>query len=574
MRSKQFVVLLVLVSIVGVVVSLAAWCFLELIHQIQQEVFTHLPHALGYSNAPVWWPLPVLAIAGVLAALAISKLPGNGGHIPAFGLNAGGPPAPVELPGIILAGLASIGLGVVIGPEAPLIALGAGLGVIAIRRVRSGATNLVVTLVAASGSFAAVAFVFSSPLAAAVIMIEVTAIGGPRLRLVLVPGLLAAGIGSLVSVGMGSFTGLSSSAYAISALPLPAFGHPHLGNFAWTIALAIAVAAVTSVIMRGGLGVLAIAKPRPLVVLPVAGLVIAGTLIWTGLTSALFSQATNHTVDDVLFSGQDQLPGLVANAGTYSVGALALLVLCKGAAYSLSLGGFRGGPTFPAMFLGAAAGIMASHLPGFPITAGVAVGIAAGVSSVLRLPLSAVVIASVLTAKSGDGVVPLVIVGSVVAIMVTLLLSPRPSAAPEPSAYPASAALGFGVARERLGRVRQRADLTGKRRDQRGLRGRALQLPDGGLERRDRTADRLGLCREVTLGRAHDRLRVALHLLEGCRDPARAVFDHVHVLEVLHRCLEIVQRGAERRLAAAAAAAEHRRDGQRQNDRGPWCLHA
>jgi H+/Cl- antiporter ClcA len=427
MRSKQFVVLLVLVSIVGVVVSLAAWCFLELIHQIQQEVFTHLPHALGYSNAPVWWPLPVLAIAGVLAALAISKLPGNGGHIPAFGLNAGGPPAPVELPGIILAGLASIGLGVVIGPEAPLIALGAGLGVIAIRRVRSGATNQVVTLVAASGSFAAVAFVFSSPLAAAVIMIEVTAIGGPRLRLVLVPGLLAAGIGSLVSVGMGSFTGLSSSAYAISALPLPAFGHPHLGNFAWTIALAIAVAAVTSVIMRGGLGVLAIAKPRPLVVLPVAGLVIAGFAI-------LFSQATNHTVDDVLFSGQDQLPGLVANAGTYSVGALALLVLCKGAAYSLSLGGFRGGPTFPAMFLGAAAGIMASHLPGFPITAGVAVGIAAGVSSVLRLPLSAVVIASVLTAKSGDGVVPLVIVGSVVAIMVTLLLSPRPSAAPEPSA--------------------------------------------------------------------------------------------------------------------------------------------
>jgi len=426
MRSKQFVVLLVLVSIVGIVVSLAAWCFLELIHQIQQEVFTHLPHAFGYSSPPVWWPLPVLAIAGVLAALAISKLPGNGGHIPAYGLAAGGPPAPVDLPGIILAGLACIGLGVVIGPEAPLIALGAGLGVIAIRRVRSGAPDQVVSLVAASGSFAAVAFVFSSPLAAAVIMIEVTAIGGPRLRLVLVPGLLAAGIGSLVSVGMGSFTGLSSSAYAISALPLPAFGHPHLGNFAWTIALAIAIAAVTSVIMRGGLGVLAITKPRPLVVLPVAGLLIAGLAI-------LFSQATNHTVDDVLFSGQDQLPGLVAQAGTYSVGALALMVLCKGAAYSLSLGGFRGGPTFPAMFLGAAAGIMASHLPGFPITAGVAVGIAAGVSSVLRLPLSAVVIATVLTAKSGDGVEPLVIVGSVVAIVVTLLLSGRRSGAPEAS---------------------------------------------------------------------------------------------------------------------------------------------
>jgi H+/Cl- antiporter ClcA len=424
MTSKPFAVLLVLVSIVGVVVSLAAWCFVELVYQIQQEVFTHLPHAVGYSHGPpVWWPLPVLAIAGVIVALAISKLPGNGGHIPAYGLAASGPPAAAELPGLILAGMASIGLGVVIGPEAPLIALGGGLGAIAIRRARSDATDQVVTLVAAAGSFAALSFVFSSPLAAAVIMIEVTAIGGARLRLVLVPGLLAAGIGSLVSLGMGSFTGLSSSAYAISPVPLASFGHPHLGNFAWTIALGIAIAAGTQVIMRGGVGILAIAKPRPLIVLPLAGLLIAGLAI-------AFSQATSHSVDEVLFDGQAQLPGLAAQAGSYSLGALALLIVCKGAAYSLSLGSFRGGPTFPAMYLGAVAGIMASHLPGFPLTAGFAVGIAAGVSSVLRLPLTAVVIATVLTAKSGDGVEPLIIVGSVVAIVVTLLLSPRQSPAP------------------------------------------------------------------------------------------------------------------------------------------------
>jgi hypothetical protein len=40
----------------------------------------------------------------------------------------------------------------------------------------------------------------------------------------------------------------------------------------------------------------------------------------------------------------------------------ALLLLCKGVAYGLSLGSFRGGPTFPAIFLGALAGIMASQL--------------------------------------------------------------------------------------------------------------------------------------------------------------------------------------------------------------------
>ena len=59
----------------------------------------------------------------------------------------------------------------------------------------------------------------------------------------LLPGLLASGIGSLVSIGIGSFTGLSTSAYAIGTLSLPAFGRPTFVDFAWTIALAVAVAA-------------------------------------------------------------------------------------------------------------------------------------------------------------------------------------------------------------------------------------------------------------------------------------------------------------------------------------------
>ena len=56
---------------------------------------------------------------------------------------------------------------------------------------------------------------------------------------------------------------------------------------------------------------------------------------------------------------------------------------------------------------------------------------AAGVASVLKLPLTAVVTASVLTAHSGVGAEPLVIVGVVVAYVVTLLLSSRPT---EPAA--------------------------------------------------------------------------------------------------------------------------------------------
>jgi H+/Cl- antiporter ClcA len=176
--------------------------------------------------------------------------------------------------------------------------------------------------------------------------------------------------------------------------------------------------------MRGGKRTYTLVSPKPFVLLPIVGLVIAGLAV-------LFSQITGKGTDEILFSGQDQLPGLVSAAGTYSVGALALIVGFKGIAYSLSLGSFRGGPTFPVMFIGAAAGIMASHLPGFHITAAVAVGMSAGVVSVLRLPLTAVVVAIVLTANSGVGAEPLVIVGVVVAYVVTLLLSRRSS---EPAA--------------------------------------------------------------------------------------------------------------------------------------------
>jgi hypothetical protein len=77
------------------------------------------------------------------------------------------------------------------------------------------------------------------------------------------------------------------------------------------------------------------------------------------------------------------------------------------------------------MFLGAAGGLMASHLPGFDLTPAVAVGIGTGVVSVLRLPLSAVVLATVLTAQAGPGSAPLVIVGVVVAHLTTLAASGR-----------------------------------------------------------------------------------------------------------------------------------------------------
>jgi H+/Cl- antiporter ClcA len=432
MRSPRFLVLLALAAVVGVVASLAAWGFLELVAQLQQGVWDDLPGTLGFDHTPLWWPVPILAIAGVLVAFAITRLPGNGGHIPANGLSAG-VTQPVELPGVLLAGLAGIGLGLVVGPEAPLIALGGGLGLLAVRLLGRSAAPEVGVILSASATFAALSLIFSSPLVAAVILIEVTGLGGARLPLVLVPGLLAAGIGSLISVGMGSWTGLSSSAYALGALPLPDFARPDLADFAWTVPLALAVALATVVIFRLARVAEGIAVPRPFVVLPAAALVVAGLAI-------VFTELTDKGTTEVLFSGQDALPGLIAGAGSWSLTALALLIAFKGLAYGVSLGCFRGGPTFPAIFLGAAAGLMAGQLPGYEVTPAVAVGIGAAVVAVLRIPLSAVVLAVLLTANAGAGSGPLVIVGVVVAYLTTLFLAPPPAAkaavAPTPPPAP------------------------------------------------------------------------------------------------------------------------------------------
>jgi H+/Cl- antiporter ClcA len=420
MRERRFLVVLVLAAFVGVVASAAAFGFLELAHELQPWVYNDLPDAFGFATRPDWWPLPVLVIAGVLAALAINRLPGNGGHIPAAGLNPE-PTQPIDLPGVILAALASIGFGVVLGPEAPLIAMGGALGFLIIRLIRRDAPPEVQQVIAACGTFAAVSFLFGSPVIAAVLMIEASGIGGSRMPLILIPGLLAAGVGSLVSVGLGSWTGVDNSNIAIGTITLPDFARPDLVDFLWTIPLAGVIALGIFLVFAIGRRVVPLAAARPYIALPVIGLVIGGLAI-------VFEQTTDHSIDNVLFSGQETISPLVAHAPAWTTGALVALIACKAIAYALSLGSFRGGPVFPALLLGTAVGLLVDGLPDFGTTPAVAVGIGAATAAALRLPLTAVVLATLLTAQPAVGAAPLVIVGVVVAYIVTLKLpAPSPS---------------------------------------------------------------------------------------------------------------------------------------------------
>ena len=164
---------------------------------------------------------------------------------------------------------------------------------------------------------------------------------------------------------------------------------------------------------------------RILLITPLVGLAVAGLAI-------AFAAATGKGSAEVLFSGQDQLGPFIQHSASYTVGALLLLIACKGLAYGISLSSFRGGPTFPALFLGGVGGVALSHLPGLPLVAGVAMGIGAMSVVMLRLPLTSVLLASLLLASDGLAVMPLVIVAVVVAYVLSARLAPTPAKSGDP----------------------------------------------------------------------------------------------------------------------------------------------
>ena len=207
-----------------------------------------------------------------------------------------------------------------------------------------------------------------------------------------------------------------------------------MAEFLWAFGIGLAAAVVGTAIRRSALFLQSIVERRMLLLLPVAGFVI-------GLMAVIFGAFTDHPSSEVLFSGQDALPGLIDGAAAWSVGALILLVICKGTAYSFALSGFRGGPVFPGMFIGAAGGIALSHLPGLPMIAGAAMGIGAMTAVMLKLPLTSVLLATLFLSADGLALTPLIVVAVVVGYLVAAQLEPAP-AKPEdtpaqPSASPA-----------------------------------------------------------------------------------------------------------------------------------------
>jgi H+/Cl- antiporter ClcA len=272
-RSKPYIAALVLAAIVGIPISAIAYGFLALVAAIQKFLFSALPNQIFGSSAPAWWPVPWLVLSGLLTALTIRYLPGNGGHSPAFGFKTGGgPPIRRELPGIALAALTTLGLGAVLGPEAPLIAIGGGLGALAVHLVKKDAPPTALTIMASAGSFAAVSTLLGSPVLGAFLIMEVAGIGGSALSLVALPGLLASGIGALVFIGLDSWTGLGTFSLALPVVP-PGIS-PTLATMGWALVMGAVGALLGWLIRSLGLWLRPIVHVNRLLVTSALGLLI------------------------------------------------------------------------------------------------------------------------------------------------------------------------------------------------------------------------------------------------------------------------------------------------------------
>jgi H+/Cl- antiporter ClcA len=424
-RTKQYRLVLVFAALVGVPIAFLAYWFLELTTQMQVWFFADIPEGLGFDKAPPWWPVVPLALAGVIVALTISYLPGRGGEAPVEGFAGGGPPPPSAVPGIALAAIASIGLGAVVGPEGPLIALGGGVAYMAVMVAKRDLPQQTAAVIGVTGSFAAISTLLGSPLTGAFLLMEVSGLGGPLAIQVLLPGFLAAGIGALIFTGLDSLTGYGTFALGIPNLPpAPTLT---LAQFGWAIAVGVVAPVLCFGIRAGAKSIRPRVERRALLLVPAIGLATAGAAI-------LYAEVTSKPWGDVLFSGETSLPNLVSQSAEYSVGALLLLLACKGIAYTGCIASFRGGPTFPAMFLGAAGGIAIAHLPGLPTIAGVAIGMGAMTTGILRLPLTSVLLTTLFLGADGISVAPLVIVSVVVTFVLMQQLAPRAKAPAEADA--------------------------------------------------------------------------------------------------------------------------------------------
>jgi H+/Cl- antiporter ClcA len=385
-------------AVIGVTASALGALFLVTVHQLERLVWHTLPDTIGTDRAAPWWVIGMLLIGAVLAGLAL-RMKGHGGHSALHGLALD--PDLSALPSVLLAALASLAFGAVLGPEAPLLAIGAAFGAW-VGRSRPEAAQLFV-LVAVAGTIAAI---FGNPLIAVVMLLEIAVVSGMSRAAAVLPVLLVSVASAyVVYIGVGDFGGLGQ--VVLSVPGTPAYGGLKVVDVLLAVAVATVTVAVVLATRAGGRRVAHLAERFAFPVIIGAALIIAAMAL-------IADRLAEGSIDLVLFSGQAALADVVSGL---PVATLVIVLGLKAIAYAVSLGsGFRGGAIFPAVFLGVVVAAVAAGLfSDGSVSAYAAAGIAAATVATCRLVLLGVIMGVLLLSTAGPAITVTAIVGAVTA---------------------------------------------------------------------------------------------------------------------------------------------------------------
>lgn len=388
--------------IVGVLSGALAAGFIGIQHALSHWLWHSLPALMGQSEAP-WWLVLALPVMGAGLTVAALKLPGNGGHGPLDGLSL--EVGPREVGSVALAALAGLSFGAVLGPEAPLIAIGAAAGA-AVMRAGAAPVRQVMMIV---GAMSAVGAIFGNPVVTAILLLELAVLGGPKLASmkVLVPSLVGLAAGYALQVGVGGWVGLGESVLSLPGLaPYP---QVPVIDMAWAIPVSLVAAALAVLALRGATVWRRLGRARPAGLLVLSGAVV-------GLSAVAVTALTGAAPTLIVMSGQGAMTDYLELT---SVGVAALVLVGKFVAYTVSLGGgFRGGQIFPAVAMATIVATSVALISHDVVSAGlVAAAIAAAVAAAMRMPFTAVLLGVVLTVAAGGAVAVLAIVGAVIGLV-------------------------------------------------------------------------------------------------------------------------------------------------------------
>jgi H+/Cl- antiporter ClcA len=148
---------------------------------------------------------------------------------------------------------------------------------------------------------------------------------------------------------------------------------------------------------------------------------LVSTAVITSALALLVRSNSDASIEAVMFSGQE---GMAEILTLTSVSTVLLVVVAKLIAYGFALGsGFRGGPIFPAVFLGVATATgLTLVFPSLSLTAMVVAGIAASTAAALKLPFTSALLALLIVAGAGMDIAPFAIIGAVLGLIVRLAL--------------------------------------------------------------------------------------------------------------------------------------------------------